>query len=246
MGMKGFQKRVGSRPAIRNTLLVCGLLVAIVAPAVIANACSSRGQGSAVVEEKEVEGRLFTTSAFELEPGLAVIEMTHQGEGSFVVDLLPAERERISPPKQIEFSGRQEGGDNAKAVLALLADRTGPVDISRAVRITDTGDHVFAVKADGPWTVDVEQPNPYDAPQTASFSGDDDTATSFFWLTNGSKEVTMTSPAGGELEVSLLDKDGNEVAPIPSPEASRASGEPSTPSTVYVPEDGIYLFDVRA
>ncbi|MDQ4043284.1 MAG: hypothetical protein M3118_05655, partial [Actinomycetota bacterium] len=71
MGMKGFQKRIGSRPAIRNTLLVCGLLVAMVAPAVIANACSSRGQGSAVVEEKEVEGRLFTTSAFELEPGLA-------------------------------------------------------------------------------------------------------------------------------------------------------------------------------
>lgn len=245
MGMKGFQKRIGSRPAIRNTLLVCGLLVAMVAPAVIANACSSRGQGSAVVKEKEVEGRLFTTSAFELEPGLAIVEMTHQGEGSFVVDLLPAERERISTPEQIEFSGRQEGGDNAKAVLAL-ADRTGPVDISRAVRITDTGDHVFEVKADGPWTVDVEQPNPSDASQTASFSGDDDTATPFFWLTSGSKEVTMTSPAGGELEVSLLDKDGNEVASVPSSETGRAGGEPSASSTVYVPEDGVYLFDVRA
>jgi hypothetical protein len=246
MGMKGFQKRIGSRPAIRNALLVCGLLVAIFAPAVIANTCSSGGgQGSAVVVEKEVEERLFTTSAFELKPGLAIVEMTHQGEGSFVVDLLPAERESISPPEQIEFSGRQEGGDNAKAVLAL-ADRTGPVDISRAVRITDTGDHVFEVKADGPWTVDVEQPNPSDAPQMTSFSGDDDTATPFFWLASGSKEVTMTSPAGGELEVSLLDKDGNEVAPVSSSEAGRASGEPSAPSTVHVPEDGIYLFDVRA
>ena len=78
MGMKGFQKRIGSRPAIRNALLVCGLLVAIVAPAVIANACSSGGeQGSTAVKEKEVEGRLFTTSAFEIEPGLAIVEMTH-------------------------------------------------------------------------------------------------------------------------------------------------------------------------
>ena len=245
MGMKGFQKRIGSRPAVRNTLLVCGLLVAMVAPAVIANACSSGRQDSTTVKEKEVEGRLFTTSAFELEPGLAIVEMTHQGEGSFIVELFPAERERIPKPEQIEFSGRQEGGDNAKAVLAL-ADRTGPVDISRAVRVPEAGDHVFEVKADGPWTVDVEQPNPSDAPHTTSFSGDDDTATPFFWLTSGSKEVTMTSPAGGELEVSLLDKDGNEIAPVPSSEAGQADDESSAPSTVYVPEDGIYLFDVRA
>jgi len=68
------------------------LLVAVVAPAFIANACSSGGgQGSAIVEEKEVEEKLFTTSAFGFEPGLAIVEMSHQGAGSFVVDLLPAE-----------------------------------------------------------------------------------------------------------------------------------------------------------
>jgi hypothetical protein len=78
-----------------------------------------------------------------------------EGKESFVVDLLPAERERLSTPEQIEFSGRQDGESNAKAVLAL-ADRTGSVDISRAVRIPDAGDYVFEVKADGPWTVDVE------------------------------------------------------------------------------------------
>ena len=41
------------------------------------------------------------------------------------------------------------GGNNAKAVLAL-ADRSSPVEISRAVRIPEAGDHVFEVKADGP------------------------------------------------------------------------------------------------
>ena len=244
--MKEFQKRIGSRPTIWNALPVCGLLVAIAAPAVIANTCSSGGeQDPAAVEEKKGEEQLFTTSPFELEPGLAIVEMTHQGEGSFVVDLLPAERERISTPEQIEFSGRQDSGNNAKAVLAL-ADETGPVDISRAVRVPDAGDHVFEVRAGGPWTVEVQQHSHSGAPEPTSFSGDDDTATPFFRLSSGSKEVKMTSPAGGKLEVSLLDEDGNEIALVPFPETGRSGGDPPASSTVYVPEDGIYLFDVRA
>jgi hypothetical protein len=128
--MKGFQKRIGSQPAVRNVLLVCGLLVALVAPAIIVNAYSNGGgQGSAAVEEKAVEERLFTSSVFELRPGLAIVQMGHQGKGSFVVDLLPAERERLSTPEQIEFSGRQEGGNNVKAVIPLT-DRTGPRELS--------------------------------------------------------------------------------------------------------------------
>jgi hypothetical protein len=213
--MKGFQKRIGSQPAIRNVLHVCGLLVALAAPAIISNAYrNGGGQGSAAVEEKEVEEKLFTTSAFEFEPGLAIVEMSHQGAGSLVVDLLPAELERISTPEQIEFSGRQDGGNSAKAVLAL-ADRTGPVEISRAVRIPEAGDHVFEVKADGPWTVNVEQSHPSDAPRMASFSGDDDTATPFFQLTSRSKEIATSSPAGGDLQVSLLDKVVTRLRPYP-------------------------------
>lgn len=137
------------------------------------------------------------------------------------------------------------GGNNAKAELAL-ADRPGPVEISRAVRIPEAGDLVFEVKADGPWTVNVEQPHPSDAPRIASFSGDDDTATPFFQLTSGSKEIATSSPAGGDLQVSLLDKGGNEVAPVPSSEEGQAGGDLAASSTVYVPEDDIYLFDVRA
>ena len=79
-----------------------------------------------------------------------------------------------------------------------------------------------------------------------SFSGDDDTATPFFQLTSGSKEVTTSTPAGGNLKVSLLDKDGNEIAPVSSSEASQTRGNPVASSTVYISDDGIYLFDVRA
>jgi hypothetical protein len=147
----------------------------------------------------------------------------------------------------MEFFRVPDGGNNAKAVLDL-ADESGPVDISRAVRVLDAGDHdVFEVRAGGPWTVEVDQSIPSGAPEVTSFSGgDDDTATPFFRLSSGSMEVTMTSPAGGKLEVSLLDKDGNEVALVPFPEASQSGEDPASSTTFYVPEDGIYLFDVRA
>lgn len=245
-GQGGPWTRIGFRRLARNALLVCVLLAVVAAPTLIARACSSGQEGSAAVEEEVPKERRFTTSAFELEPGLAIVEMAHQGEGSFVVDLLPAEPERISAPEQARFSGYQDEGDNARAVLALT-DRTGVTDISRAIRIPDSGAHVFEVKADGPWTVDVEQPRPSGAPRTASFSGDDDTATPFFELSSGTKEVITTSPAGGSLEISLLDRDGNEVSSIlPSADGSGEDPLTGVSSAVYVPEDGIYLFGVRA
>jgi len=70
--------------------------------------------------------------------------------------------------------------------------------------------------------------------------------TPFFQLTNSSKEVTASTLAGGDTKVSLLDKNGNEIAPVSSSEASKARGDPAASSTVYVPDDGIYLFDVWA
>ena len=51
--------------------------------------------------------------------------------------------------------------------------------------------------------------------------------TPFFQLTNSSKEVTASTPAGGDTKVSLLDKNGNEIAPVSSSEASKARGDPA-------------------
>jgi len=70
--------------------------------------------------------------------------------------------------------------------------------------------------------------------------------TPFFQLTNGSKEVTASTPTGGDPKVSLLGKDGNEIAPVSSSAASKDRGDPAASSTIYIPDDGIYLFDVRA
>jgi hypothetical protein len=228
---------------IRNILVVCGALVALVGPVVLANTCS--GQDSA--EEEKPESQLFATNSFDLQAGLAIVEMTHQGEGDFVVDLLPSEQEgTANAPERIEFFGDQNGGSEVGSALAL-ADEKGSADISRAVNISDAGKHVFDVKADGPWTIQVEQPHPSSAPEPAKFSGDDDTATPLFQLSSGLKEITATNPAGGKLDISLLDEDGSEVGRIPEDKAGQAEDPPATlSSTIDIQEAGIYLFDVRA
>src|SRR5215210_5889185 len=53
--------------------------------------------------------------------------------------------------------------------------------------------------------------------------------TPFFQLTNGSKEVTASTPPGGDPKVSLLGKDGNEIAPVSSSEASKDRGDQRPP-----------------
>lgn len=230
---------------IRNTSVVCGLLVATVALLIAAGACGGGGQDSPAEEEQQ-EGPVLATNLFELEPGLAIVEMDHRGEGDFVVNLLSmGQEETASTPGPIEFSGDQNGGNDAQAAFAL-AQKTGPVKISRAVNISAEGEHVFDIKADGPWEIEVEQPRPSDAPETTSLSGEGDTATPFFRLSSGSKQVAVTNPLKENLEISLLDRDGNTVEAAFVDETDQA-GAPSAnvSTTVDIDEDGIYLFDVQ-
>ncbi len=238
------RKQTGLGRRTKKILAVCGALVAIVAPVVLINAFSG-WQGS---DEEEPETQLSATGPFDLEPGLAIVEMTHQGEGDFLVDLLPVEGEEDAvAPERVEFFGDGSDGSGTRPAL-ILAKETGPVDASRAVGIRTAGEHVFDVKATGPWTVRVEQPRPSDAPSPTTFSGNDNTATPLFQLSEGPKEITATNPAGGKLEVSLLDGDGNEAESLPEDESGRTEGKlPTTlSSTVDIQESGVYVFDVRA
>ena len=239
------KKRTGLRWRTKNILAVCGVLAAIVIPLVLIDAMG-RWLGSD--EEEEPETQLSATAPFDLEPGLAIVEMTHQGEGDFLVDLLPVEGEDPSAaPARLEFFGDGSDGSDIRPAL-VLAEETGSVDASRAVGIKTAGEHVFDVKAAGPWTVRVEQPRPSGVPSPTMFSGDDDTATPLFQLSEGPKEITATNPAGGKLKVSLLDGEGNEVEGLPEDESNQTEGESPTTlsSTVDIPESGVYVFDVRA
>jgi len=244
-----FRARAGLRRAIRNVLAVCGLVFAVAVPVIVAN--SYGGQGEPATEEVK-EGRLYATEPFDLEQGLAIVKMTHQGEESFVINLLSAKEgetdtETGTPPGRLEFFGDKDEGDTPGAAISLV-DGAGPVDISRAVPVPIAGKHLFDVKADGPWTIQVEQPRPASAAEPTRFSGDDDTATPFFWLSSGPKMIDVTNPAGGEFRIILRDVNGNEIHRTPGDETDQAkqSDQPSVVSSVEIPEDGIYIFDVRA
>jgi hypothetical protein len=239
------KKRTGLRRRTKNILVVCGALAAIVVPLVLIEAIG-RWLGSG--EEEKPETQLSATVPFDLEPGLAIVEMTHQGEGDFLVDLLPVkEEDPAAAPARLEFFGDGSDGSGTRPAL-VLAEEKGPVNASRAVGIQTAGEHVFDVKATGPWTVRVEQPRPSGVPSPTTFSGDDDTATPLFQLSEGTKEINATNPAGGKLKVSLLDGEGNKVESLPEDESSQTEGEPPSTlsSTIDILETGVYIFDVRA
>lgn len=236
--------QTGPRRAIWNVLIACGLLATVATPAILAYTC----EGSKDRSAKE-QGQLFATDPFDLDQGLAIVRMTHQGQGSFIVNLLSAEQtETAETSERLEFFGDQEEGGRARAALSV-ADKSGSVDISRAVPVPISGKHLFDVKADGPWTIQVDQPHPSDAPNPTRFSGNNDSATPFFHLSSGPKMINVTTPVEGKFKVFLRDANGNEVLRIPEdgtdqPEQTDESSTVSSP--VDIQEDGTYIFDVRA
>ena len=253
--VKGKAKsRAGLSRTILNVLTACVLLATIATPILVANVLEAIRQDPSA-EEKAPNSQLFATDPFDLEQGMAIVKMTHQGEGSFVVNLLSADQGgTAATPDRLEFFGDQNDGGRAGAALSL-ADESGSVDTSRAVPVPISGKHLFDVKADGPWTIQVEQPYPSSAPAPTRFSGNDDSATPFFRLSSGPKTIDVTNPVGVKYKVLLRDVNGNEVARIPEDGTDQTEQEDQTKqedqtatvsSTVDIPEDGIYIFDVRS
>lgn len=161
------------------------------------------------------------TEPFELESGLVIVKMTHQGGANFIVKLL-------------DQSGMPAG-------LGSVANEIGPFEGSQAVQ-TRAGQHLLDIQADGPWTIVVEQPRPADAPETTSFSGNSKSVTDFFRLSGGLHRFQLTHQGDANFIVKLLDKNGapvdmslvNEIGPFDGSKAVR------------VPKDDIYLLQVEA
>jgi hypothetical protein len=163
------------------------------------------------------------TEPFQLESGLTIVGMTHQGSANFIVDLLDESGASVAPMG--------------------VANVIGPFEGSQAVQVTQAGQHLLNVQADGAWGLRIEQPRPSDAPATTSFSGNTKTATELFRLSGGLHTVRMTHQGDANFIVDLLDENGasvtlmglvNEIGPFDGSQA------------VTVPEDGIYLLQVEA
>jgi hypothetical protein len=221
------------------------ILALISAPVAVAIILTVGACGSA--EEQAPKSQLFATDPFGLESGLAIAEMTHQGEGDFAVTLLSATQEEVAAtPEPIEFSEDQNGGSQTE-VASALADTSGPGTFSQAAHIPVGGKHLLQVKADGPWKIKVEQPHPSSAPRTTSFSGDGNTATPFFELSGGVKTITMTN-FGGNFGFSVLDTDGNVASNPKLDEGNSEAGTSRMSSWITgdFSEGGIYLLNVKS
>jgi hypothetical protein len=161
------------------------------------------------------------TEPFNLDSGLAIFKMTHQGQLIFIVGLLDQDGEDVDP---------------------VVANAIGPSQISKAVYIAKAASYVLNVNADGPWTIDIEQPRPSSAPATTSFEGSGSTATSFFQLSRGLHTLRFTHQGQRNFIVGLLDKSGRVVDPI----VANAIGPSNSSKAVRVLKDGIYLLNVTA
>ena len=163
------------------------------------------------------------SEAFELESGLAVVRLSHQGASNFIVHLLD--------------------GDSGEQLGASLVNRIGTFDGSTAFATGNpTAPYVLDVDADGPWSVTVEQPRPSDAPATRQFSGTGQTATDLFSLPAGLARISMSHQGESNFIVYLLDREGYEMGPSIVNEV----GPIDASQAVQIPEDGIYLLRVDA
>jgi len=172
------------------------------------------------------------TDLFDLESGLAVFRMTHQGDGNFSATLL-------------DEDGQRAGGTGG--LESLLVNEIGPFEGSHAVAV-EAGRHVLDVQAGGPWTITIEQPRPSSAPQTTTFTGTSQSATDFFELSQGLKTFNMTHQGNGNFSVTLLDKNGRRAGGMGGLESLLVNeiGSFDGSKAVRISEEGIYLLQVHA
>jgi len=159
------------------------------------------------------------SNKFQLQKGLSIFKMTHNGSSNFIVNLL-------------DSNGKQVGS---------LVNEIDSFNGGKAENIQESGTYILDVTADGNWTVIIEQPRQITAPDTTSFSGKGQQTTKLFYMKSGLKTIKMTHNGSSNFIVSLLDSNGKQVDglvnEIGSFNGSKAEG---------VQDNGIYLFDIAA
>ena len=163
------------------------------------------------------------TRPFELEEGLTVIGMAHQGNANFIVDLLDENGNSVAPMG--------------------VANVIGPFEGSTPVQIAQSGQYLLDVQNAGQWQIQVEQPRADSAPETTEFSGNSAQATQLFELSGGLHRVELTHQGDANFIVDLLDENGASVVPMG---LVNEIGPFDGSRAMTVPGDGIYLFSVQA
>lgn len=161
------------------------------------------------------------TQTFELEEGLSIFTMEHNGNSNFIIWLMDGTT-----------------GQN----IDMLVNEIGSFDGSTAIGITSDDEYLLNIKADGSWTVTIEQPRQYtteSAPIVLRDRGQK--ATQMIYLDSGLTRFEMVHDGSSNFIVWLMDAEGNKidllVNEIGDFEGSKAVG-------IY--GSGAYLLDVTA
>lgn len=160
------------------------------------------------------------TSKFHLNQGLAIFEMTHDGQSNFAIWLL----------------------DNQANKVELLVNEIGPFDGSKAVGISQEGDYLLDLAADGYWTVVITQPAPLsDLEPPLTLSGNAQQASDLFRLSQGLVTFQMKHDGQSNFAIWLMDSQGSLVELLVN-EIGAFDGS----KAVGIGQDGIFILDISA
>lgn len=159
------------------------------------------------------------TDQFDLQEGLAIIKLSHQGgKSNFIVQLL-----------------NSETGD-----IDYLSNEIGDYEGTTALHISKSGKYLLNVQADGEWKVDINQSAAtFKKESSTSISGKGELITGLVEL-SGLKTFTLNHDGKSNFIVTLVDLDGNTVEYL-SNEIGIFEG-----SVAKMMEQGTYFFSINA
>ena len=155
-----------------------------------------------------------------LEPGLAVLEVAHEGRSNFIVRLL-------------DHNGKE---------VDTLFNQIGEFNGQRRFEIREGGRYLLDVVANGPWSVTIHQPRPdHAAAALRSIRGTGYTATEFFELQPGLNVFKLNYTGKDRFRVTLTDRDGRLVESLINVIGPFAGSKP-----VSIQTGGTYFLNVSA
>ena len=160
------------------------------------------------------------SSKFQLQSGLSTWKITHDGTSNVQISLLNSEGKYIDMP--LNEIGRYSG--------------------KQIVRIGKPGEYLLNVKADGKWTVTIDQPRPSTAPaKPLTASGKGTNITPFVTLPKGLCVFKMNHRGDGVFRVKLFNAEGRLIDQIVGVIGAYEGSKAFT-----IDEEGIYIIGVSA
>lgn len=158
------------------------------------------------------------TEKFELESGLAIVQVESNGKSNFIVELL------------------NQDGDQVENLFNEIDKFQG----RRAFHIEKPGTYLLDVSANGPWSFTIQQPRVDGAEKTPqTFQGEGTDVTPFVTLAKGLAVFEFERHGEGRGIFTLLDSEGRAIEQL----ANQLDGfQGSKP--VKIEEEGVYLLNV--